>query len=91
MTGRLGRFWGELANALNPSLIILGGEIVETGDILPAAIRESIYRHSHPLVTRDLRVMRSQMSSSGGLVGAAWTVIDKLFKAELVTDWVAQP
>ncbi|HEY1722994.1 MAG TPA: ROK family protein [Magnetospirillaceae bacterium] len=86
---QIGAVLGELANALNPSLIILGGEIAETGDILLAAIRESIYRHSHPLVTRDLRVMRSQMSSSGGLVGAAWTVIDKLFKSEFVTDWVA--
>ena len=66
-----------LANLLNPSLIVLGGRVAQTGDILLAAVREAVYRQSHPLVTRDLRIMRSQMGGSAGLVGAAQVVVPR--------------
>ena len=78
-----------MANAFNPSLIVLGGEVAETGDVLLAAIREAIYRSSHPLVTRDLRIVRSQMSDSAGLVGSALTLIDDFFAADLLAGWIA--
>jgi hypothetical protein len=78
-----------LTNAFNPSLIVLGGEVAETGDILLAAVREAVYRRSHPLVTRDLRIVRSQMGNSSGLVGAALTLIDTYFEPQFLEGWVA--
>jgi predicted NBD/HSP70 family sugar kinase len=93
LLSRCGRHIGSvlaaLTNALNPSLLILGGEIAETGDILLAAVREAVYRHSHPLVTRDLRIIRSQMGASAGLVGSALALIDDVFSTDFLVKWIA--
>lgn len=92
LLGRCGRAVGAvlapLANLLNPSLIVLGGSVAETGDILLAAVREAVYRQSHPVVTRDLRIVRSQMGGSAGLVGAAQVVTEALFEAKFLQGWI---
>jgi predicted NBD/HSP70 family sugar kinase len=85
---QIGSVLAAIANAFNPSLIVLGGEVAETGDILLAAIREAIYRSSHPLVTRDLRIVRSQMGDSAGLVGSALTLIDDFFAPDFLAAWI---
>jgi predicted NBD/HSP70 family sugar kinase len=86
---QIGSVLAAVANAFNPALIVISGEIAETGDILLAAIREAIYRSSHPLVTRDLRIVRSQMGDSAGLVGSALTLIDDFFETSFMAEWIA--
>lgn len=89
---RSGRMIGHsvayLATMLNPELIVLGGSVAMTNDTLLAAVREVVYRESHPLVTRDLRIIRSQMGSSAGLVGAAMVVTEALFDPALLRGWI---
>jgi len=77
-----------LANMLNPELIVLSGSIAQSNDILLAAAREAIYGASHPLVSRDLQITRSQMGSSSGLVGAAIVATEGLFSAPILRDWI---
>jgi hypothetical protein len=48
-----------------------------------------VYRRSHPLVTRDLRILLSQMGNSAGLVGSALAVVDELFAPDAVARWIA--
>ena len=86
----IGQVVATLANALNPDLIVLSGSLVQTNDILLAAVREAVYGASHPLVTRDLRIIRSQMGSSAGLVGAARVVSEALFAPTFLKEWVMQ-
>ncbi|MGQ0563894.1 MAG: ROK family protein [Gemmobacter sp.] len=86
----IGQVVATLANALNPDLIVLSGSIVQTNDILLAALREAVYRASHPFVTRDLRIVRSQMGSSAGLVGAARVASEALFAPGFLREWVMQ-
>jgi ROK family len=90
---RCGRLVGQslapLVNLLNPAIIVLGGAVAQSGDILLAAFREAVYRQSHPLVTRDLRIVRSQMGSSAGLVGAAQVVCDEIFAPAMIKEWIA--
>ena len=86
----IGRVVATLANALNPDLIVLSGTLVQTNDILLAGIREAVYGASHPLVTRDLRIIRSQMGSSAGLVGAARVASEAIFAPAFLKDWVMQ-
>lgn len=85
---RLGHSVAALANMLNPALIVLSGSIVQTNDILLATVREAVYGESHPMVTRDLRILRSQLGSSAGLVGAAMVVVDGLFESATLRGWV---
>jgi predicted NBD/HSP70 family sugar kinase len=90
---RCGRLLGAglapLVNLLNPALVVLGGSVPQTGDVLLAAVRESIYRLSHPRATRELRILRSQMGGTAGLIGAGRMVADALFAAEFLPDWIA--
>ena len=92
LLARCGRLVGvalaALVNALDPSSVVLGGELAQTGDILLAAIREAIYRHSHPLATRDLRIVRSNMGGSASLAGAALIAADELFRPEVLGEWI---
>jgi len=88
-SGRLvGGVVATLANMLNPQLIVLAGSIAQSNDILLASFREAVYGASHPLVTRDLRILRSQMSSSAALLGAANIAIEALFDPTFLKDWI---
>lgn len=88
-SGRLiGGVVATLANMLNPQLIVLAGSIAQTNDILLASVRETVYGASHPLVTRDLRILRSQMSSSAALLGAAGIAAEALFDPAFLKVWI---
>ena len=93
LLARCGRLVGQslapLVNLLNPAIVVLGGSVAQSGDILLAAVREAVYRQSHPLVTRDLRIVRSQMGGSAGLVGTAQVVSDEVFAPAMLQDWIA--
>ena len=91
LSGRtIGHSVAMLTNMLNPDLIVLSGAMAQTNDLLLAAVRETVYRESHPLVTRDLMISKSQMGSSAGLVGAAMVAVENLFEPGCLKDWVVQ-
>jgi predicted NBD/HSP70 family sugar kinase len=89
---RAGRLVGEmlatLVNFYNPSLVLLGGGVAASGDLLLATIRQTVYRRSLPLATRDLRLVRSPLDEEAGLLGAGFMVIDELFSAPRLAAWV---
>ncbi|MDQ1485737.1 MAG: hypothetical protein QOJ62_1430 [Actinomycetota bacterium] len=89
---RSGRLVGEmlatLVNFYNPALILIGGGVAGSGDLLLATIRETIYRRSLPLATRELRVARSHLGDQGGLIGAAAMVLDELFSSTYLPTWL---
>lgn len=93
LLSRCGRLIGStlaaLTNSFNPSLIVLGGGLAQNSDILLAAIREAVYRKSHPVVSRDLRIVRSQMGSSSALVGSAFSVVDEIFASHVLGSWIS--
>ncbi len=89
---RAGRLIGNLLATLvsfyNPALVIIGGGVSRAGDLLLATVRETVYRRSLPLATRELRITRSTLSNRAGLVGAAFMAIDELFAPERLARWV---
>ena len=84
----IGQTLAQLVNFFNPSLIVIGGGVAEAGDVFLAAIRESVYRRSLPLATRDLRITRSPLNHFAGLSGAAAVVTDELFKPDRAAQWI---
>lgn len=88
-SGRLiGMVLASAVNLLNPSMVVIGGELAQTGDICLAAIREGIYHHAQPLVTRDMSIVRSRMGRSAGLVGAATVAVDEIFAPNFLEKWI---
>jgi predicted NBD/HSP70 family sugar kinase len=92
LLGRSGRLIGEslapLVNLLNPEVVVLAGALARSGEILLAAVREAIYRRSHPLMTRDLRIVRSQLAGSAELVGAASLALEEVFAHIRAREWI---
>ena len=50
----LGEVLASLVNALNPSVIVIGGALAEAHQQLFAGLRETIYQRSTPLATQRL-------------------------------------
>jgi glucokinase-like ROK family protein len=87
--GRLiGHMLAGVVNFFNPSLIVIGGGVAGAGDLLLATIRQSVYRRSLPLATRDLVVKRSALGDLAGVVGAAAIVTDELFSPTYLAQWL---
>lgn len=87
--GRLtGRMIATLVNALNPSLVIVGGGVAGLGDTYLAAIRQTVYERSLPLATRDLQIVGSSIGGLAGLTGAAHMVADELFARSRIARWL---
>jgi len=84
----VGRMATTLVNSFNPSLILIGGGVAGAGDLLLAAIRQSVYQRAMPLATRDLQVAFSPLSDRAGLVGAAFMVVDQLLSRRRLGLWI---
>ena len=88
--GWSGRTLATLVSFYNPSLVVLGGGVVNAGDHVLAAIRESVYRRSLPLATRTLRIEPSSLGDAAGLAGAVHMVLDGLFDPSRLARWLPQ-
>lgn len=84
----LGRALTAMIDVANPSLVLIGGGVANSGDLLLAAIREEVYRTAFPSATRDLRIAFSSLSDAAGLVGAAFMVVDELLSVQRLGIWI---
>ena len=78
----IGHTIAGLVNFFNPSLVVIGGGVSNTGDVWLASIRQEIYRRSLPLGSRNLLVQRSQLRDLAGVTGGVEFAIQQLFSAE---------
>jgi predicted NBD/HSP70 family sugar kinase len=85
---QVGKILATLVNFHNPSLVVVGGGISKAGDALLASIRETVFKRSLPLATRDLEIRIGADSDSTGLIGAAEMVISELFSPAILKQWI---
>jgi glucokinase-like ROK family protein len=85
---QVGQILATLVNFHNPSSVVIGGGISAAGNPLLAAIRETVFRRSLPLATRDLEIRLGDTDDQTGLIGAAEMVISELFEPEFFRQWV---
>ncbi len=85
---RIGQALATVVNFFNPGVLVIGGGVARSGDGLLAAIRHGIYERSLPLATRDLRILRSTLGGQSGMIGAAFMVLDQLFRHESMARWL---
>jgi predicted NBD/HSP70 family sugar kinase len=80
----LGEVLASAVSLLNPSVIVIGGLMVEGGESLLAGVREVVYARSLPLATGHLRIVASTAGPMAGVLGAAILVVEDLLSAEQV-------
>ncbi len=77
--GRLiGSVVASLVNLLNPTLIMIGGNVARAEQHLIAGVREVVYSRSTTLSTTNLQITGSTLGDRAGVIGAAALVIDHL-------------
>ncbi|MBB5780170.1 ROK family transcriptional regulator [Nonomuraea jabiensis] len=85
-----GRHIGEVlagaVNILNPSVVVLGGDVAEAFGPLVSSIREVVYRRSTALATRRLRIEPSRLGAGAGISGCAVMVLDHVLSPEAVDE-----
>jgi len=85
---QVGKILATLVNFHNPSLVVIGGGMSAAGNPLLASIRETVFRRSLPLATRDLEIRIGENADTTGLIGAAEMVISELFSPTILKQWV---
>lgn len=76
----VGRSLAGLVNFFNPSEIVVGGNVAESGDVLLAAIRQAVYQYALPLTTRTLTIRQSKIGAQVGVFGAAALALEHVLK-----------
>lgn len=88
-----GRAIGEVTAAcvsiLNPSVVVIGGQLgVHVQEII-AGVREVVYRRSIPLATQHLNIVPARGGSTAGIRGAGLMVLDERLSAAAVDELIA--
>lgn len=77
-------------NLLNPSVVVIGGNVAEVGEHLLAGVREVVYSRSLPLATQHLRIVGSQTEGRAGVIGASQMVVQHVLSAPAVDAMLAE-
>ena len=87
----LGDVLSTVVNLLNPSVIVIGGDMAHADEHLLAGVSEVVYGRSTPLATRQIRIRRSSLDDRAGIVGAAVMVLESVLAPAAVDAALAIP
>lgn len=73
---RIGVVLGQICNLLNPTIIVIGGELAGGWSVLEPALREAIDRSTIQPAIRDLVLSPSTLGPRGRLLGGLALVLD---------------
>ncbi len=88
--GRLiGQVLASTVNLLNPTMIMVGGDIARAGAQLLAGIREVVYQRSTTLSTTGLQITVSSLGDRAGVTGAAAMAIEHILHPTHASETMA--
>ena len=90
-----GRLLGEVlatsVTLLNPSVLVIGGEIGTAGPYLLDAVTEAIHERTVAVISRGLTIVTSALGERAAVHGARHLVVDERFSAEAVDARLTAP
>ncbi|WP_166658876.1 ROK family transcriptional regulator [Kribbella sp. VKM Ac-2571] len=79
---RVGEVLAAACNTVNPEVVVIGGELTETGDHLFKPLQAALRRYTHSQVHRTVRVTRAALgpdaAARGGIALVLTTALDPL-------------
>ncbi|WP_309237900.1 ROK family transcriptional regulator [Streptomyces albidus (ex Kaewkla and Franco 2022)] len=88
VVGDIGRHIGSgvanLCNLLNPSRVVLGGDLAEAGDLVLGPVRDSVARYAIPSAARQLTVVPGTLGGRAEVLGALALVLSEMGDATLL-------
>ncbi|MDR2037985.1 MAG: ROK family protein [Bacteroidales bacterium] len=76
---KLGQSMAMLINIFNPELIVIGGTLSKVSDYMELPMQTAMRRHSLNLVNQDVKIKKSKLGTSAGIIGACHIVREKFF------------
>lgn len=76
---KLGKGVALLINLFNPEMVILGGSLSSTGDVILLPVKSAIQKYSIHKISSDTEVSLSQLGDDAGILGACLLVRNRLF------------
>ena len=73
----LGMGLANVISILNPQMIVLGGGLMQAGDLLLGPLRRETLRWAQPLAARQVRIELTQLGEDAGLLGAARLALEQ--------------
>lgn len=80
----IGEVVATMVNLINPSVVVIGGQVAGAGEHLLAGIRESVYQRSLPLATEHLRIVTSRAGGEAAVLGASALAIEHVLSPDAV-------
>lgn len=80
----IGEVVSTMVNLINPSVVVIGGQMAGAGEHLLAGIRESVYQRSLPLATQHLQIITSAAGPDSGVLGASALAIEHVLSPDAV-------
>jgi glucokinase len=74
----LGTGIASFVNVFNPELVVVGGGFAEAGELLLDSARRVVAGRALPPAKDEVRIVRAQLGSEAGLIGAALVAFDAL-------------
>ncbi|MFB4277544.1 ROK family protein [Nonomuraea sp. MTCD27] len=85
---RIGEMLAALCNAIGPSVIVIGGELAETGDALAGPIERALHDHVMPVSRHRVSLRRATLGEVAGALGGIALV---LHESPLLSRYPAGP
>ncbi|WP_042458382.1 ROK family glucokinase [Neobacillus dielmonensis] len=74
----LGLILANLANTLNPEIIVLGGGVSKAGSILLDSVNSYFAKFAFPAVKNSTKLALATLGNDAGVLGAGWLIKSKL-------------
>jgi N-acetylglucosamine repressor len=68
-------------NLVNPSLVVVDGEMLELGDLFLETVRKTVNRRTFSVPRAAVKVVPSDLGHLASAIGAATLIIDQLFSS----------
>ena len=73
---KLGSGIASVINLFDPEVVVVGGGFAAAGELLLAPAREVILREALPPMRDEVRVVRAELGTSAGMIGAAMVAFE---------------
>ncbi|MHA4844144.1 ROK family protein [Flavitalea antarctica] len=81
---RLGKGLAVLINIFNPELVIIGGTLAQTGDLIRLPIKSALNKYSLGLVNNDTKLRMSKLGEKAGVMGGCLTARNNMFLSRTI-------
>ncbi|MCW4459967.1 ROK family protein [Microbacterium sp. MPKO10] len=81
----IGYALADVVGLLNPSAVVVGGNLAEAGERYISAVRRSLFGAAHVYSRQSLVVEQARLSAKAGVRGASALALDALFEPDRIS------